>query len=63
MRGLQVLLLITGLLCVSACNDAAFNYIKQGIRDLETLMKDTDRIKKAFLDKWEWMDRNIRYLR
>lgn len=28
-----------------------------------TFQESVDRIKKAFLDKWEWMDRNIRYLR
>ena len=62
MRGLQVLLLITGLLCVSACNDAAFNYIKQGIRDLETLMKDTDRVKAHEYEAYLDVDTAIDYL-
>lgn len=28
-----------------------------------TFQESVDRIKKAFLDKWEWMDKNIRNLR
>ena len=28
-----------------------------------TFQQSVDRIKKAFLDKWEWMDQNIRSLK
>jgi hypothetical protein len=28
-----------------------------------TFQQSVDRIKKAFLDKWEWMDKNIGNLR
>ena len=47
----------------------AYNQVKWPISNREngdetmTFQQSVDRIKQAFLDKWEWMDRNIRNLR
>ena len=47
----------------------SYNQVKWPISNREngdetmTFQQSVDRIKQAFLDKWEWMDRNIRNLR